>query len=792
MFTTRSGWRYVTLWLAVCLAALGLYVVAVAGVQADPLPLGPGVQQLVEFTRIVTPRSNDADALQALVAPGGEQAFIVTRRAEVDTGRNLYQILLLDLNPAQLAAGRPLPPQALLTVAATQDENYAEPFVRQVRWADAHTLVLLANIGDAPAQVYRLDVRTRALTALTQEALPIVSFAVSRDLRRVVYAVQVPNSPLRGGAASVVVGNQSFWAVKFGQTDLRSQDRQYRYFVADGGAERPARALGEVFAEANGAEPVVSLAPDGRWALLPHYEPARQLSWAARYPLVAGLTTRIGPSLRIDPLGYFSRPSGYVVRRMLAWRLDDGQPQTVLDAPDDALPGGGQRRMDRLWQGDGQSVVLAGTHLPAGQDGAAPTGSHIVEYWPDSGRWAVIAALAGRLQQAHAVADGHIEVVDGERRRAFLRRTDGRWQEVAAAAGAAAPKGWRLRLDESLNRPPDIVAEERGATSGRVLRLTTLHAQFDAASWGAMQPYTWHDVKGRRWDGGLLLPSGVRQGGPHPLVIQSYGFSPDRFYLDGPNEGGGFTSAFAGRAFLRHGILVLAMPWRAASGAPDEERGAVLAFNDGVRGAVDALVAKGLVDPARVGIIGWSATGERVLNLVTFSDLPVRAATMADGDANTLFSMAVTYGANDNLWVRAERINQGQPYGATLESWVRNDPSLHTDCVRAALRIETYGPWVLNNWDLYALLRRQYKPAEMVVIPGGAHALSRPAERMASLQGNVDWFRFWLQGEARTEVLLPSETAESLSDRRFRWLEMAALQHADAARPRCSRPAPAP
>ena len=273
-------------------------------------------------------------------------------------------------------------------------------------------------------------------------------------------------------------------------------------------------------------------------------------------------------------------------------------------------------------------------------------------------------------------------------------------------------------------------------------------------------------------------------------MIQSYGFSSRRFYLDGSNVGDGFTSGFAGRAFLRADVLVLALPIRPAtqSPGPDEFRKGLGAYEDGVRAAIDTLVAQGRVDPARVGLMGWSATGERVLNLLTFSDTPIRAASLLDGDANTLFSLAVTYGAVDSIWSRKERTNEGLPYGGTLDRWVRYDPALHTDCVRAAVRIETYGPWVLNNWDIYSLLRRQYKPAEMVVIPGGSHALSRPSERMLSLQGNVDWYDFWLQGLERREPLLANEDAKALQDQYARWRQMEALQNADEARPRCRVP----
>jgi len=112
---------------------------------------------------------------------------------------------------------------------------------------------------------------------------------------------------------------------------------------------------------------------------------------------------------------------------------------------------------------------------------------------------------------------------------------------------------------------------------------------------------------------------------------------------------------------------------------------------------------------------------------------------------------------------------------------------LHTDCVHAALRIETYGPWVLNNWDVYALLRRQYKPAEMIVIPDGTHSLLTPGDRMASLQGNVDWYAFWLAGKTRTAPLLASETTESVAAQFARWRKMATLKTADDARPHCVR-----
>jgi hypothetical protein len=51
-----------------------------------------------------------------------------------------------------------------------------------------------------------------------------------------------------------------------------------------------------------------------------------------------------------------------------------------------------------------------------------------------------------------------------------------------------------------------------------------------------------------------------------------------------------------------------------------------------------------------------------------------------------------------------------------------------------------------SAYEFFAALSRQGKPVELYWYPKGEHALDTPFERMASLQRNVDWFRFWLQG----------------------------------------------
>jgi hypothetical protein len=56
----------------------------------------------------------------------------------------------------------------------------------------------------------------------------------------------------------------------------------------------------------------------------------------------------------------------------------------------------------------------------------------------------------------------------------------------------------------------------------------------------------------------------------------------------------------------------------------------------------------------------------------------------------------------------------------------------------------------IDGLELYVLLRRQKKAADLIFYPGGQHVLDTPFQRVASLQRNVDWFRFWMQNTERT------------------------------------------
>jgi hypothetical protein len=94
-----------------------------------------------------------------------------------------------------------------------------------------------------------------------------------------------------------------------------------------------------------------------------------------------------------------------------------------------------------------------------------------------------------------------------------------------------------------------------------------------------------------------------------------------------------------------------------------------------------------------------------------------------------------------------DRIIGAKPIGDGLKRWWETAPGFHLDRVQTPLRIEAIDPLsLLGEWEIYSSLRMQDKPVDLIYFPFGTHIHQKPLERLESQQGNVDWFRFWLQG----------------------------------------------
>ena len=206
---------------------------------------------------------------------------------------------------------------------------------------------------------------------------------------------------------------------------------------------------------------------------------------------------------------------------------------------------------------------------------------------------------------------------------------------------------------------------------------------------------------------------------------------------------GAFPTAMAARQLASAGMVILQIRDRHThSGTLQEAEDHVVGFE----AAIDQLVAEGIVDPKRVGIIGFSRTCWYVESALIRDPERFAAATISNG-VDWSYIQYRLFGVDDASAGETIGSYGAKPIGDGLHRWVELAPGFHLDRVHAPLRLEAeHGSSILTEWEIYSSLRDQGKPVDLIYFPNAQHILEKPLERMASQQGDVDWFRFWLQG----------------------------------------------
>jgi len=190
--------------------------------------------------------------------------------------------------------------------------------------------------------------------------------------------------------------------------------------------------------------------------------------------------------------------------------------------------------------------------------------------------------------------------------------------------------------------------------------------------------------------------------------------------------------------------------------------------------AIGQLSSDGLVDPNRVGIIGFSRTCWYVESALVAEPTRFAAASINDGIDNS-YMQSLFFDSDQAS--EAEQIYNANPFGAGLAKWLDLAPSFQLYRVHTPVLITAIdSPSILQEWELYSSLYKQKKPVDLIFIPDGQHILQKPLDRIASQQENVDWFRFWLQKHERAE---PDDPGQYVRWRLLRDMEDSSLEGSD-------------
>jgi len=657
-----------------------------------------------------------------------------------------------------LQAPKPRMIARIAAVPQTQYPSVYEPSIFALQWLpNSKGMLFLAEASKGQRRLYQADVLSGSVRALTPADCDVVQFAFTRG--SIVYEATPLEKMSRPVGAfvnndAVDLTGMPLDAILFPQSTKGNYSGIGTYsnlwILHDAESRRvtgndpvhPFRIWNPYWPQ------VISVAPDGHLAVVLFQVDSIPQSWSTFEPS--------DPALRIHPEDPTTAASSNL-RRPLEYTLVDtttGSITPLIQAPDgwalgSLVPDG------VVWSPNSKKALLMNTYLPLeGVDSVEQAQRH----YP-----CVVAVVDVHSKKADCLAfsQGDSAFQDASLQEASFNHNDeivlrlihwsnrtvtddryryehGNWHTIASTPDSLQTlQQLSVDVQQDLNTPPALwVTDPDLHVTKKLWDPNPSLAKMDL---GEASVFRWKDASGYQWVAGLVKPPDYIAGKRYPLVIEPYAFDKNTFISDGF-----WTTAFATRPLASAGMVVLQM------GRNNEHEGYSQEISDQLHGyasAIAQLNAIGLIDPKRVGIIGFSRTSYHVESALTQNPSLFAAASINDGVDESYMQYLLNGVDSPNSHSEAEQLYDTAPFGKGLAAWIQEAPSFNLDRVQTPLLITAItSSSILEEWEMYASLRMQNKPVGLMYIPDGQHILQKPLDRLASQQGNVDWFRFWLQG----------------------------------------------
>ena len=293
----------------------------------------------------------------------------------------------------------------------------------------------------------------------------------------------------------------------------------------------------------------------------------------------------------------------------------------------------------------------------------------------------------------------------------------------------------------------DVVVMD--VASGRATKITDVNPELRELALGELKPVKWRSFDGMEIWGLLLTPTGLPAGGHLPTLVYvhggpgggfTYGLFPQFMHIV-PQVDPYPTAAMAGSGFA----VLFPMPRGGAGYGEAGQRMIVNAWGEAdykdIMAGVDKLVADGVADPDRLGVMGASYGGFMTNWIVTQTGRFKAASAGA-----SLSDLSDTFYLSEG---GEFMIGYFKRPWENRESYTAHSPLTFADRVTTPLLIQ-HGDAdprvpIAGAWKFYRTLKAMGKTVELDIYPRGGHVLREPMQQREQMRRNLEWFTKWIE-----------------------------------------------